>query len=139
MSLVEIDFQPSVKKLRNFGKIAVAASGTVAVVLYVFKGLALQWCLLLFGLGLLTFVSTFVWLKLTRILYLGLTVITMPIGFVVSFFVMASFYFLILTPVGLVFRLIGRDRLYRKFDPDCKSYWVRHQSAKSAERYFRQF
>jgi len=52
---------------------------------------------------------------------------------------MAAFYFGLITPLGLVFRLIGRDLLCRRFDPKARSYWVPHQQAKKVERYFQQF
>ncbi len=92
-----------------------------------------------------------------RILYLGLTLVAMPIGFVVSFVLLAVFYFLLLTPVALVFRLIGRDALCRSWrgrpalaasrqgsptqgqDALATSYWVPHKPSEDMERYFHQF
>lgn len=51
----------------------------------------------------------------------------------------SAFYFLLLTPLGLLFRLIGRDPLCRKFDSDVKSYWLTHKSPKNLDSYFHQF
>jgi hypothetical protein len=65
--------------------------------------------------------------------------VTLPIGFVISLILMSVFYFGLITPVGLVFRLIGRDVLSRKFDPKASSYWVPHEQASKPERYFQQF
>ena len=62
----------------------------------------------------------------------------MPIGFVVSFVLLAVFYFLLLTPVALVFRLIGRDALRRRFDAAAPSYWVPHKTNQDLQRYFHQ-
>ncbi len=62
----------------------------------------------------------------------------MPIGFVVSFILLAAFYFLLLTPVALVFRLIGRDALGRRFDAVAPSYWVPHKPSEDMRRYFHQ-
>jgi hypothetical protein len=64
---------------------------------------------------------------------------TLPIGLVVSFVMLGLFYFLLITPLGLVFRLLGRDPLHRRFDPKAETYWVEHQPADRPERYFQQF
>ena len=138
MSLIEINYHPVPRQLRQFGTIALFASALLSLLLYLLKGLALQWALLIFAVGLLIFVASLVSLKLTRIIYLALTIITAPIGIVVSFTVLAAFYFLLLTPLALFFRLIGRDPLCRKFDPNAKTYWLTHQSDVKPERYFHQ-
>ena len=72
-------------------------------------------------------------------LYVGLTVLTYPIGYVVSHVVMGLVFFGMLTPLALIFRLIGRDVLHRSFDESSKSYWVDSKPVKDPRRYFRQF
>jgi ABC-type uncharacterized transport system permease subunit len=72
-------------------------------------------------------------------LYVVLTLITYPIGLVLSYVLMAFVFYVIFTPVGLWFRLIGRDPLHRKFDPNAESYWIPHGAPKSADRYFKQY
>ncbi len=139
MSLIEVNWRPEPKDLRNFGKIALIASVLVAGLLYFIKGLAIQWVFVILAAGLLIFLSSLVSLGITRLIYLALTTITLPIGFAVSFIVLAVFYYLIITPVGLVFRLIGRDSMKRKFDSTAKTYWVAHRPSKNLERYFHQF
>ncbi len=46
------------------------------------------------------------------------------LGFVMTRVILTLFFFLVLTPVGLFFRLVGRDPLHRKPDPDASSYWI---------------
>ena len=138
MSLIEINYHPDRKQLRQFGTIALLASALLSLLLYLLKDLALQWALLIFAVGVLIFIASLVSLKLTRIIYLALIIITAPIGIVVSFTVLAAFYFLLLTPLALFFRLIGRDPLCRKFDPNAETYWLTHQSDIKPERYFHQ-
>ncbi|MHC4241526.1 MAG: SxtJ family membrane protein, partial [Planctomycetota bacterium] len=127
MSLIEIDWNPKRKQLRSFGKIALAASVVISLLLYLLKGVAIQWCLIIFTFGCMVFIISMISIKLTKMIYLGMIILTMPIGFVVSFIVMAAFYYLLLAPLGLIFRLIGRDPLYRRFDPTAKSYWLSRQ------------
>jgi hypothetical protein len=139
MSLVEIDWNPKQKQLRSFGKIALVASTVIALLLYLLKGIALKWVLIIFGFGLIIFIISMISLKLTKMIYLGMILFTLPIGYVVSFILLALFYFLLLAPLGLIFRLIGRDPLNRRFDPNKKSYWLSRQSPKGPEQYFHQF
>ena len=139
MALIEVNWNPNRKDLRSFGLIAVIATFLISLLLYVFKGLGLGWVLPIFLFGVVIFCCSRISLKLTRIIYLGLTLVTIPIGLVVSFLLMACFYFLVLSPLGLVFRLIGRDALCRKFEPNTKTYWLRRKSHKDSERYFRPF
>jgi saxitoxin biosynthesis operon SxtJ-like protein len=44
---------------------------------------------------------------------------------VISPIVMGVIYFGMLTPLATVMRLRGRDVLRRRFDPACKSYWIK--------------
>lgn len=139
MSLIEIDRNPGHKQLRNFGVIALAASIVIAFLLCVLKGMSIQWASIILAFGVATFLTTLVSLRMARIIYLGLMLLTMPIGLVVGFVLMAAFYFLLLTPLGLLFRLMGRDLLSRKFDLKAESYWVAHKPPEQLARYFRQF
>ena len=139
MSLVEVNWNPEHKELRKFGLISLIASGLIALLLYVLKGPGFYWLAIICGIGLIIFVSSFICLKATRIIYLGLILVTLPIGFVVSFLLLSIFYFLLLTPLGLIFRIIGRDALNRKLDTKAESYWVPRQPPDILDRYFHQF
>jgi hypothetical protein len=74
-----------------------------------------------------------------RPLYIVLSVVGAPIGWLVSHVVLAVVYYGILTPIGLALRLCGRDPLRRKFDPQAPSYWVDRPPARNVKSYFRQF
>jgi hypothetical protein len=73
-----------------------------------------------------------------RFVFVGLSYATRPIGIVVSFVVLALVYYLVLTPVGLIMRLLGNDPLSRKFEPDSESYWTPRDRTKPVESYFDQ-
>lgn len=139
MSLIEINRNPSPKELRNFATIALIASALLSLLLYLLKGLSIQWVVSIFAFGIVIFISKLISLRFTRIFYLALIFLTCPIGFVISFILLAAFYFLMLTPLSIIFRLMGRDPLRRKYDPSAKSYWIDHSPPESLERYFRQF
>jgi hypothetical protein len=159
MSLIEIEWHPTPKQLRVFGVGGLLASIAAALVLHFVWGLAALWAVVVFAAGVALCLCSLVSPRLTRLLYIGLTLVAMPIGFVVSIVLLAAFYFLLLTPVALVFRLIGRDVLCLAWrghpardararcprhmqqgqDGLATSYWVPHKPSEDMERYFHQF
>ena len=62
-------------------------------------------------------------------------------GTVVSTLILTVFYFLVVTPLGLLGRAFGKDFLSQKLNPHAKSYWLlRDRSAvRSPAEYEQQF
>jgi hypothetical protein len=139
MSLLEINLHPNHRELRNFGIIALVASIGLYLLLYIFKGLVFPWILIIIGVGLLIFLCSLVSIEITRVIYVSMILLTLPVGWLTSFILLAIFYYLILMPVGMVFRLTGRDILKRKYDAKANSYWIEHRRTDTTERYFHQF
>jgi hypothetical protein len=73
-----------------------------------------------------------------RLVYVGLSHATYPVGLVVSHVVLAIVYFLVVTPIGLAMRLFRNDPLARKFEPGRKSYWILTPTERPPESYFKQ-
>ena len=63
--------------------------------------------------------------------------VAMPIGWVVSHVLMAAIFYLVITPVGLFFRIIGRDAMARRA-PTLPSQWVPRESSADPRRYWHQ-
>jgi hypothetical protein len=139
MSMIEINWNPKKKELHSFGIIALIAAVLLSLILYLLKHPAIHWIVLINSLGIIIFLCSLISARVTRLIYLGLILLTYPIGYVMSFMVLALFYFLIITPFGLIFRLAGKDPLYRNFDRAAKSYWLKRQSPDKLDRYFHQF
>jgi hypothetical protein len=137
--LIEIEWHPAGRQLRIFGVGSLLTATAAALVLYFAWGAALLWAVVVLAAGAALFLCSRVSLRVTRLLYIGLTLLAAPIGFAVSFVLLAALYFLLLTPVALVFRLMGRDSLCRRFEAATDSYWVPHTSSDDPERYFHQF
>lgn len=73
-------------------------------------------------------------------IYLAWMSVAFVLGFIVSHVILALFFFLVLTPIGLVARLAGKDFLSLKLDRQAASYWIRHErKVKSPADYERQF
>src|SRR5919202_384819 len=58
-----------------------------------------------------------------RPVYVGLMVLTFPLGWVVSRLVLACLWYGVFTPLGLALRLAGRDPLRLRASPDRTTYW----------------
>ena len=138
MPLIEIDWNPSQRQLRVFGLSAMAASIVLAGVFVLVWGLAMVWAIVALMVGAAILLCSLLSLRAARIIYIALSAVGLPIGFVMSFVLLSAFYFLLLTPLALLFRLIGRDSLHRRFDHGQDSYWVPRKSTASLDRYFHQ-
>jgi len=45
-------------------------------------------------------------------------------GIVMTYILLTLTYVIVITPIGLLMRIFGKDPLKRKFDPQTASYWV---------------
>lgn len=61
-----------------------------------------------------------------------------PIGWTISAALLGAVYFLVITPIGLVMRLLGKDPMHRAFHGG-ESYWTPRAAAEDPRRHYRQF
>ncbi len=145
--MVEINFRPDEKTLRQFGWIALGGFGLLALCAWnhwlVFRHLSeAARAAVTFGLLGLAGVSALFSLafpKANAPLFVGLSVVAFPIGFVLSYVIMATLFYVVIAPVGLVLRLFGKDPMDRRFLPNATSYWVDARPARAKTDYFKQF
>ena len=137
MALIQIDKDPSRRTLIGFGVMWLVFFGVVGVIVWSRTGSPVAtgcvWAV--------AAVAAVGWAApgFMRLLYLGLSYLTLPIGWVVSHLVLGATWYLVVTPIGLLMRLFGRDPLKRRFEPETSSYWLKHEPVESTDRYFRQF
>src|SRR5437762_7742307 len=62
--------------------------------------------------------------RVLRLIYVGWMSLAFLLGFVVSNILLTLFFYVIVTPLGLVARLAGKDFLNRKLDARTESYWI---------------
>lgn len=139
MAFMEVNWNPSDRMLRNFGRAGFIISLILACLLHFSKGVGYVWCGAIVGAGGGVFLCSIVSLKAARWIYLALTAVTYPIHIAMGFVIPAIFYYLLLTPTGIIFRVIGRDVLGRKIDKTASSYWVDRKGRNDLKQYFRQF
>jgi hypothetical protein len=139
--------RPDTRALRQFGFIALVGFGFLAVIawfeLLIFSGglggARLPVSAVLAGVAVSAGMLSLTAPRGNLTLYLVMTVISYPIGIVVSFVVMAILFFGLLAPVGLFFRVTGRDALNRRLEPSGDTYWKLPRPRRDRESYFRQF
>lgn len=73
-----------------------------------------------------------------RPVFVGSLIVTFPLGWLVSHLLLALLFFGIFTPLGLLFRVLGRDALALKIRPEQSTYWTDKPPARDAASYFRQ-
>lgn len=144
---VEIDFNPPARVLRQFGVIALVAFGALAFMaereMFVFKaGLgqgreAVVWALA--GVAGLSGFFSLVAPRANRVLFVGLSVLAFPIGFVVSHILLGLLFFGLIAPLGFAMKLSGRDALTRAHQDGSTSYWVKARRRRAMRDYFRQY
>ena len=75
-----------------------------------------------------------------RQIYVGWMLAGVPIGWTLSHGVLAIVYYVVVTPIGLLMRLFGRDPMQRRLDRSGDgSYWIERPPQADTSRYFRQF
>ena len=147
MSLVAVNWKPTQRQLRQFGWICLVVFAALGMLIYarhsVFRihldvSTARVLAVVLVGFGLMCAFAAIVAPGILRPLYIALTLITLPIGYVVSFVILAIMFYGVITPIGLFMRLIGRDTMQRKLQPELATYWEPRQPVSDTQRYFRQ-
>lgn len=87
------------------------------------------------GLGLILWAVP----RIARPFYVAWYGVACAIGFVVGNAALATLFYLLFTPLGLVLRFTGRRALRRGCDRRAATYWLHAPPTPPPERYFRQY
>lgn len=137
MPLIELNTNPSRRDLAWFGPLLVIFGGLVGACFYHDnQNPTVAYWIWSIAAGLATLF--FLVPPLRRPIFVGWVTIVFPIGWVISHLILGITYYLVITPIGLVMRLVGHDPLHRRFDRTASSYWIAHKPVDTAARYFRQ-
>jgi hypothetical protein len=136
--MITVNRHPTLSQLRSFSAVWLPLFGSASGAMLWWRGrpsAALAVWAIVIVATVLALSST----AMARWLFVGLSYATYPIGFVVSLTGLAVLYFLIVTPIAIVLRVSGRDRLRLKGQSDGSGWIERRGGASDAERAFRQF
>lgn len=135
MSLVEIHWQPSDRQLRQFSAICLVAPAILA-------WLATHdpsWAVGIGAIGAALGVLGLWRPPIVRPLFVGLSLITAPIGMVLGECALLIVYLLVVTPIGWLLRALGKDPLDKQPESSCATYWDEHTTVDEPRQYYRQF
>ena len=138
MKWSELPLKPTARALRQFAAAWLIFFLAVGLYRYVVRGqhqagIALGVMAIVFGVTGLIKPAALRWL------FIGATVLTFPIGWVVSQIMLAMMFYGIITPLAVLFRIRGRDLLSRKPAPNRASFWTSKQTPADMGSYFRQY
>lgn len=135
--MITINKNPQAKELSQFGVIWLPALLILIMVLFTFRLENRLWTI---GLSILAGISMALGVLqpiALKQVFVGLQYVTWPIGFVVSYVLLAVVFYLLITPVGFLMRLFGYDPVdYRM---RVGSMWHVRQPVIEQGSYFRQF
>lgn len=134
MKLVEINWNPTDRQLRQFGMICLPALPLIGWI----WGATMPGVGLLAGVGLALAVLAVAWPSAVKPLFLALMIVATPIGLVVGEVLMLLIYFGVFWPMGMIFWLVKRDAMQRKLDREAPTYWQAKKAPAAAASYYRQ-
>ena len=135
--MIAIQWNPSTKQLRQFAGIWFPAfcglvGWSIGQKTGHWSGVEIGWVLA----GLLS-VGGLILPALIRPIFVGLILLTFPLGWVVSHLLLGLIFYGVVTPIGLILRIIGHDPLQLK-KPGGNSVWKTSIGKTDATRYLRQ-
>lgn len=131
--MIAIDWKPDAKALGKFGR-SMLIFGLVFAAWFAFKGKpTLAW--VCGTVGVLCFGSSIVAPPVARLFYVAWMALAWLLSQLITPIIMGALYYLVITPIGLLLRLTGHDRL-RLRKPKGDSYWTECKASASYERQF---
>lgn len=136
--MTPIRWDPDRRTLGQFSEAWMFFLGMVGAPMALWRGhptlAAVLWALALMGRGV--GLARPMWM---RPVFVGMTLATWPIGWVVSNLLVGIVYYGTVVPIGLIRRALGADPLARSIDRSAPTYWTPVRPNTRPDRYFRQF
>jgi hypothetical protein len=137
--MIKIDWNPPEKILRQFGWISLVGFGIFAAIAW-FRFDSQPVATTFAAVAVLAPIIGMICPKLLKPLYVGLSLVTFPIGLVVSNLVLLLIFLLVFAPLALIFKLIGRDELGLRLDNTATTYWRKYNpDRRTPTSYYRPF
>jgi len=136
MSVVAIDWNPTDRHVRQF---AVAALVALPALSWIWSGGNLTVVAALAACGSLLGLVGWLSPRTIRPVFLALTLLMLPLGIVIGELVLLIVYFGVFLPIGLTFRLVGRDSMTRALERNARTYWSDKAQPRGRGSYFQQW
>ncbi len=136
--MIEINWHPDEKHLKQFGVYSLPGFGLFGMVAWHITGSAIV-AVVFLAIGVLTCALGVTSPLRVRPIYLTLTAVTYPIGWCVSAVILRLFFYTVLTPIGLISQLMGRDPLRLRRPESAQTYWKHADQNQTIKSYFRTY
>jgi hypothetical protein len=143
--MTDIEWRPSDRRLRQFGTLCLIFSALLLARWSWHLGetsLAPQLASPAFiGAVIVSLIGTIGLFKplVLRPIYVGWMIAAFPIGWVTTRLVLGILFYGVVAPLGVCFRVLGRDALCLKLQPETDSYWFSKEAPDDLRRYLQQF
>ena len=140
----EVNWNPNLSERRTFAKSLVIGFPCVALALLLIGRITsgtwnTELSLWIGGIGASTGIIFWLIPQISKPFYLLWYCIACCIGIVLGNILLGILFYLAITPIGLIMKLLGRDPLRRSIDKNANTYWIDVENTKGPTRYFRQF
>lgn len=129
------DLNLSGKNLRKFG---LFVGGIFLLIgLYMeYRHIDTEWRYVFVGVGVMLMVLGATYPQSLKYVYRFWMGIAFTVGWLVSRVLLAVIYYLVVTPIGLIMKLLGKNPVAMHFDREAESHWVlKDENLWSIERY----
>lgn len=144
MAAIDLNLDPSDKQLRQFGLISLVALPLLGW-LFMGKPMPASWEAIhtqrigaLAVVGLVAGLAAWLRPGLLKWIFVAISVVTFPIGFVLGEVIMVAIFAIAFVPMALLFRVVRRDALQRNIDRTADTYWQAKEQPKNTTSYYRQ-
>jgi hypothetical protein len=110
------------KELRSFGLLVGGIFAVIGVWPTLFRGEDLRlWAV---GLAVVLILPALLWPRSLKLVYRVWMALGQVLGWINTRILLSVVFYVLFTPMGLVMRLMGKDPMRRRFEPDADTYRV---------------
>lgn len=136
--MIEVNRNPSPKVLRQFAGIWLPLFGALAGA-SAWRGVHPTAAVAIWSVAAVLALVSLMSRPAARLVFLSLSYLALPVGLVVSWIALAIVFFAVITPLGLVRRLLGHDALRLRNDRTARTFWQARPERPDVTRALRQF
>ena len=125
------------KDLRKFGLTVGIVIAAIGIILFYFERSSAIYFTIIGGLLILLGILIPQLLKPLNKIWMGLAII---LGFIMTRVILTTFFYLIITPIGFIAKILGKKFMDLKYDRSAKTYWEKRSIIQKKQiDYERQF
>ena len=132
-----LNSKPDKKELRKFAITIFTVLGIIGGILFWQKE---DIGFILWAVGIFFLLLGLFWAKILGPIYKVWMTFALLLGFVMNHLILALMYYVVITPIGIVMRVLRKDTLQIRLDRKTKSYWIQRTNEDfSKEKYEKMF